>query len=113
LGNNLSGATVLRELLALDFVVDIPVLDIKQMSLDPTITGSTDGYCGRFLGVEDEVAGTCSYEYEQVIDKLSSTPLTVPDSTSGFRIYRAVVSLVSVVDFSTLTYTYEELYRVV
>ena len=113
LGNNLSGPSVLRELLALDFVVDIPVLDIKQMALDPDITGATDGYCGRFLGVEDEVAGTCTYEYEQVIDRVSSTPLSVPDSTSGFRLYRAIVSLTSVVDFSTLTYTYEELYRVV
>lgn len=113
LGNNLSGSSVLRELLALDFVVDIPVLDIKQMALDPDITGATDGYCGRFLGTEDEVNDTCTYEYAQVIDKLSATPLSVPDSTSGFRLYRAVVSLTSVVDFSTLTYTYEELYSVV
>jgi hypothetical protein len=113
LGNSLSGSSVLRELLALDFVVDIPVLDIKQMALDPGITGATDGYCGRFLGTEDEVNDTCTYEYAQVIDKLSATPLSVPDSTSGFRLYRAVVSLTSVVDFSTLTYTYEELYSVV
>lgn len=113
LGNNLSGSSVLQELLALDFVVDIPVLDIKQMALDPDITGATDGYCGRFLGTEDEVNDTCTYEYSQVIDKLSATPLSVPDSTSGFRLYRAVVSLTSVVDFSTLTYTYEELYSVV
>ena len=113
LGNNLSGSSVLRELLALDFVVDIPVLDIKQMSLDPDITGATDGYCGRFLGTEDEVAETCTYEYAQVVDRVSATPLSVPDSTSGFRLYRAIVSLTSVVDFSTLTYTYEDLYRVV
>ena len=113
LGNNLSGSSVLREILALDFVLDIPVLDIKQMALDPTVTGATDGYCGRFLGTEDEEAGTCTYEYAQVVDKLSSTPLTVPDSTSGFRLYRAIVSLTSVVDFSTLTYTYEGLYDIV
>lgn len=113
LGNNLSGSSVLREILALDFVLDIPVLDIKQMALDPTVTGATDGYCGRFLGTEDEVAGTCTYEYAQVVDKLSATPLTVPDSTSGFRLYRAIVSLTSVVDFSTLTYTYEGLYDIV
>jgi len=113
LGNNLPGSSVLRELLALDFVVDIPVLDIKQMALDPDITGATDGYCGRFLGTEDEVNDTCTYEYEQVIDRVSATPLSVPDSTSGFRLYRVIVSLTSVVDFSTLTYTYEDLYRVV
>lgn len=113
LGNNLSGSSVLRELLALDFVVDIPVLDIKQMALDLEITGATDGYCGRFLGTEDEVAETCTYEYAQVIDRVSATPLSVPDSTSGFRLYRAIISLTSVVDFSTLTYTYEGLYRVI
>lgn len=113
LGNNLSGSSVLREILALDFVLDIPVLDIKQMALDPTVIGATDGYCGRFLGTEDETAGTCTYEYAQVVDKLSVTPLTAPDSTSGFRLYRAIVSLTSVVDFSTLTYTYEGLYNVV
>ncbi len=113
LGNNLSGSSVLREILALDFVLDISVLDIKQMALDPTVTGPTDRFCGRFLGTEEETAGTCTYEYAQVIDKLSATPLTVPDSTSGFRLYRAIVSLTSVVDFSTLTYTYEDLYRVI
>jgi hypothetical protein len=113
LGNSLSGSSVLRELLALDFVVEVPVMDIKQMALDPDVTGATDGYCGRFLGTEDEVAETCTYEYSQVIDRVSSTPLTIPDSTSGFRLYRAIVSLTSVVDFSTLTYTYEDLYNVV
>jgi hypothetical protein len=113
LGNSLSGSSVLRELLALDFVVEVPVMDIKQMALDPDVTGATDGYCGRFLGTEDEVAETCTYEYSQVIDRVSSTPLTIPDSTSGFRLYRAIVSLTSVVDFSTLTYTYEDLYNVI
>ena len=113
LGNDLAGTSVLREILGLDFVVDIPVLDIKQMALDPEITGGTDEICGRFLGTGDEQTGTCSYDYVQVVDKTSTEPLRVPDSTSGFRLYRAIVSLTSVVDYSTLTYTYEEIYRVV
>ena len=113
LGNDLSVSTVLRELLALDFVNDISVLDIKQMALDPTVTGATDGLCGRFLGTEDETAGTCTYQYEQVVAKTSTEPLKAPDSTSGFRLYRAVVSLTSVVDFSTLTYTYGAEYDIV
>lgn len=113
LGNDLSVSTVLRELLALDFVNDISVLDIKQMALDPTVTGATDGLCGRFLGTEDEVEGTCTYEYSQVVAKTSTEPLRAPDSTSGFRLYRAVVSLTSVVDFSTLTYTYGAEYDIV
>ena len=113
LGNDLSVSTVLRELLALDFVNDISVLDIKQMALDPTVTGATDGLCWRFLGTEDEVEGTCTYEYSQVVAKTSTEPLRAPDSTSGFRLYRAVVSLTSVVDFSTLTYTYGAEYDIV
>lgn len=113
LGNDLSGATVLRELYGLDFVVDVPVLDIKQMVLDPEVTGGTDTICGRFVGVEDEETETCSYEYGQVLDKSSTQPLTSPDSTSGFRLYRTIVSLTSNIDFSTLTYTYEGLYDIV
>lgn len=113
LGNDLSVSTVLRELLALDFVNDVSVLDIKQMALDPTVTGATDGLCGRFLGTEDETTGTCTYQYEQVVAKTSTEPLKAPDSTSGFRLYRAVVSLTSVVDFSTLTYTYGAEYDIV
>lgn len=113
LGNDLSSATVLRELYGLDFVLDIPVLDIKQMVLDPEVTGGTDTICGRFVGVEDEETETCSYEYGQVLDKSSTQPLTVPDSTSGFRLYRAIISLTSNIDFSTLTYTYEGLYDIV
>lgn len=113
LGNNLDHVTLLRQILALDFVNDVPVLDIKQMSLDPEITGPTDGLCGRFLGTEDLENNTCLYDYTQVVAKTSSQPLQAPDSTTGFRLHRCVVSLTSVVDFSTLTYTYEDMYDIV
>jgi hypothetical protein len=83
------------------------------MALDPTVTGATDGLCGRFLGTENETEGTCTYEYSQVVAKTSTEPLKIPDSTSGFRLYRAVVSLTSIVDFSVLTYTHGAEYGIV
>lgn len=113
LGGELSNSAVLREILAQDFVVDVPVLDIKQMVLDPEVTGGTDAICGRFVGTEDEEAGTCAYEYAQIVARSSTEPLRAPDSTSGFRLYRTIVSLTSVVDYSTLTYTYERMYGIV
>jgi uncharacterized phage protein gp47/JayE len=113
LGNDLSNSTLLREILALDYVVDVPVLDIKQMILDPEVTGATDGLCGRFVGVPDETTNTCSYSYDGIVAKTSTEPLKSPDSTTGFRLYRAIVSLTSVVDYSTLTYTYERMYDIV
>jgi uncharacterized phage protein gp47/JayE len=113
LGGELSNSTLLREILGLDFVVDVPVLDIKQMVLDPEILGPTDGLCGRFIGTEDLEKNSCLYQYEQIIAKTSSEPLKAPDSTTGFRLYRVIVSLISVLDYSTLTYNYERLYDIV
>jgi len=113
LGGELSGSTVLREILAQDFVVDVPVLDIKQMVLDPDITGATDGICGRLVGTEDTETNTCAYEYSKIIARSSTEPLRAPNSTTGFRLYRCIVSLTSVVDYSTLTYTYEGMYDIV
>lgn len=113
LGSNLLHADVLRPILESDFVIDVPVLDIKQMALDPEVTGPTDALCGRFLGTEDETNNTCAYAYSQVVDKSAGGELIAPDSTSGFRLYRATVSLTSIVDYSTLTYTYERIYDIV
>ncbi len=113
LGGELSGSTVLREILSQDFVVDVPVLDIKQMVLDPEVTGATDGICGRFVGTENDETNTCDYEYSQIVARSSTEPLRGPDSTTGFRLYRCIVSLTSVVDYSTLTYTYEGMYDLV
>lgn len=112
LGTDLNLSSVLKEILNQDFVLDVPILDLKQMSLDPLVTGPTDRVCGRFLGVETE-SGSCSYEYAQVVEKSSTEPLKVPDSTSGFRLFKSKISLTSVVDYSTLTYNYEDLYDIV
>jgi hypothetical protein len=113
LGVSVSYTDVSRRLLELDFVLDTPILDIKQIALDPDIIGGTDRICGRFLGEEDEETDTCTYQYEQVVERASGNSLEPRDSTSSFRLYKSVVSLISVVDSSVLTYTYDSQYNVV
>jgi hypothetical protein len=113
LGTNVSYTNVSREILSLVFVQDIPILDLKEMALDPEITGNTDRVCGRFLGIEDEETLTCSYKYNQLIDRTSASSLICPNSTSAFRLYRSIVSLTSVIDSTTITYTYDNLYDIV
>jgi uncharacterized phage protein gp47/JayE len=113
LGKDLLNSTVMREILNLSYVNDVQVLDIKEMALNPEITGGTDEICGRFLGTADEATLTCSYSYSQIVTKSSNQPLAIPSNTSAFKLYRAIVSFSSVVDFSTLTYTYEGLYDIV
>lgn len=113
LGVTVSHTDVLRRILDLDFVVDCPILDIKEMQLDPEITGGTDNVCGRFIGTETEDGQECIYTYGQIIDKASNELLSSSDSTSTFKLYNSTVSLTSAVDFSTLTYTYSDQYVIV
>jgi hypothetical protein len=113
IGNNLSVSAVLREILDLPFVQEVRTLDLKEMLLDSSITGPTDGICGRFLGTESDDGTVCNYSYSQIVTKNSTEPLVVANSTSGFKLYRSIVSLVSIVDYSVLTYTYDNLYNVV
>jgi uncharacterized phage protein gp47/JayE len=113
LGNNLSTSNILREVLNFDFVKEVPVLDVKEMSLNPEGGSYEGGYCGRFEGTENTVDQRCDYVYKQVSIRELSTPLSAPNSTSGFRLYRAVISLISEVDYSVLNYTYGALYDIV
>jgi hypothetical protein len=113
LGVSISHTDVFRRILELDFVVDCPTLDIKEMKLDPEVTGNTDRICGRFIGEVSEDESECFYTYGQIIDKSSNQLLTSVDSTSTFRLYNSFVSLTSTVDFSTLTYNYANQYDIV
>jgi hypothetical protein len=113
LGVDLPGSSVLKEIINYDPVLEVMILDIKAMVLDPEVTGPGDTICGRFAGIEDVATGTCEYEYSQILTKTSTEPLLSPDEVSGFRLYRSIISLTSVVDSSTLTYTYEKIYDIV
>lgn len=111
MGNELPYTTVSKEMLALDFVVDLPNLTLKELALNPEITGGTDEICGRFLG--DEVDDRCIYAYKQLVDRASGGALTISDPVSAFRLYRSIITLTSVIDFSTITYTYDSQYVIV
>lgn len=112
LGTSVAYTDVSRRILELEYVSDLPVLDLKEMELDPEVVGGTDRICGRFLGIENEETETCTYQYKQFVDRTSAATLTCPDSTSAFRLYRSVVSLTSVIDSSNITYTYEHQYEI-
>lgn len=111
LGNPLSFTTVNREILGLEFVEDILNLDIREMALDPEITGATDGVCGRFLG--EELGSECLYTYNKILDKVNQGSFETPDPISTYRLFRTTVALTSIGDFSTLTYKYENLYEII
>lgn len=111
LGQSLSHTLVSREILNLEYVIDIPVLDIKQRVIDLNATG-TDTPCGRFEGdtVDSE---TCLYAYKAQVTNSSPGELQPGNSTSAFRLYKSVVSLTSTIDYTTLTYTYDNLYEII
>ena len=113
LGVDLPVSSVLKEIINYEAVLEVPILDIKKMVLDPDVVGGTDAICGRFVGIEDEQSGTCEYAYDQIVTKNDTQALISPDTVSGFRLYRSIISLTSVVDSSTLTYTYENIYDIV
>ena len=111
MGNNLPYTDVGKELLNLDFVVDLPNLTVKELALDPAIIGNTDEVCGRFLG--EEVNGGCVYFYNQLVNRESGGSLVTTDPASAFRLYRSIITLTSVVDFTSITYTYDSQYVIV
>ena len=111
LGGSLSHTEISRQILGLSYVVEVPVLDIKERIVDQ-ITSGTDTTCGRFVG-EDVGDGSCLYTYEAIVTNSNPGTLYPADSTSAYRLYKSVISLTSTVDYSTLTYTYDNLYEIV
>jgi len=111
LGNSLSHTEIYRRVLALGYVVEVPVLDIKERIVDLDTSG-TDTSCGRFVG-EDVGDDTCLYTYNAMVTNSDPGSLTTSDPTSAFKLYKSVVSLTSTIDYSTLTYTYDNLYELV
>lgn len=112
LGQDLSSSEVLRQILNLEFVREVTILDLKQMIVNPNPVSGVDGPCGRLVGDESDDELTCLYQYSQMVSRESTSPLECPSTTSVFRLQRAIISLISRVDFSALTYTYEGLYAI-
>jgi hypothetical protein len=106
LGTPLSYTDISRLILSQSDIVEILVLDVKERII---LDSGSDTSCGRFAGegIDDEV---CLYEYNTVVSKSSQGTLTPTDPTSAYRLYKATISLTSTIDYSTLTYTYDNQY---
>jgi hypothetical protein len=105
LGQDLLYQPLLREVYNMTFVDKVGVFDTKVMIRDTTIL---DGICLGFSGTETETE--CLYNYEAVVNSDNQT-YTSPDPASSYRLYNAYITLTSSIDFSSLTYSYKELYQ--
>lgn len=105
LGQDLLYQPLLREVYNMTFVDKVGVFDTKVMIRDATVL---DGICLGFSGTETETE--CLYNYEAVVNSDNQT-YTPPDPVSSYRLYNAYITLTSSIDFSSLTYSYKELYQ--
>jgi hypothetical protein len=107
LGSNLSYQDALRKLYEFDFVQSINTLDIKAMVKDPQVL---HGSCAGFAGEEDEEDTKCFYVYSEVVDSDRQVLQSVSPIVS-YKLFRAEIAFVSVNDFSSLTFFYDNLYK--
>ena len=106
LGSEINYQSVARELYDLDFIQSINTLDIKAMIKNPL---NLDGLCAGFSGEEDEAANKCIYNYSSVTNAYEQV-LFSPSAILTYKLFRAEVALTSINDFSTLTFSYDNLY---
>jgi uncharacterized phage protein gp47/JayE len=106
LGSEINYQSVARELYDLDFIQSINTLDIKAMIKNPL---NLDGLCAGFSGEEDEAANKCIYNYSSVTNA-DEQVLFSPSAILTYKLFRAEVALTSINDFSTLTFSYDNLY---
>jgi hypothetical protein len=107
LGSSLDYQDVARRLYDFSFVKSINTLDIKVMIKDPT---ELHGPCAGFSGDENEDETKCFYNYSDVVDAQFQTLLN-PSPITTYRLYRTEIAFTSVNDFSSLTFFYDDLYR--
>lgn len=104
----LSYQDAVRKLYQFDFIKSVNRLDLKQMIKNPSVI---EGPCIGFEGDESEDETKCLYRYFEIIDSpdqqfQSTSPIT------SYKLYRAEIAFTSVNDFSSLTFTYDNLYTV-
>jgi hypothetical protein len=90
----------------LDFIQSINTLDIKTMIKDPS---ELEGLCAGFSGEEDEENNKCLYDYSSVTNA-DEQILFSPSAILTYKLFRAQVALTSVNDYSSLTFSYDNLY---
>lgn len=104
LGSDISYQEMLRRLYGFDFVRSVNTLDTKLMIRD---NGVIEGFCAGFRG--EETSTGCDFEYLSVVNA-TNQEYEAPSPIVTYRLYRAQVALTSINDFSSLTFSYDELY---
>ena len=106
LGSEINYQSVARVLYDLDFIQSINTLDIKTMIKDPS---ELEGLCAGFSGQEDEESNKCIYNYSSITNA-DEQVLFSPSAILTYKLFRAQVALTSINDYSSLTFSYDNLY---
>lgn len=106
LGGELLYQDILKELNQFDFIRNINSLDLKTMVKDGSVI---EGFCAGFSGEEDIENGSCVYNYSQIINETNQR-LELTSPVESLRLYRAEIGLISSIDSSILTFTFDNLY---
>jgi hypothetical protein len=106
LGSEINYQSVAKELYNLDFIQSINTLDIKTMIKDPS---EIEGLCAGFSGEEDEVANKCVYNYSSITNADEQILASVSPIIT-YKLFRVEVALTSINDYSSLTFSYDNLY---
>lgn len=108
LGDNLLYQDALKYVYASGgFIGSVNNFDIKLMILD---SASTEGVCYRFSGTESDDGNQCFYTYASVLNKDNQSYLT-PDKITTYKMWRCSVGLTSNKTYSSMTFTYNDLYN--
>jgi uncharacterized phage protein gp47/JayE len=106
LGSEISYQSAARVLYDFDFVQSINTLDVKAMIRNPN---ELEGPCAGFSGEESEDETKCVYDYSGVANADTQT-LSILSPITSYKLYRTQIALTSVNDFSTLRFSYDNLY---
>lgn len=106
LGGEILYQDVTKRLNQLEFIRNINSLDLKTMITDGTVI---EGFCAGFSGEEDAENNTCIYNYSNIINETNQS-LKLSSPIESLRLYRAEIGLISSIDSSILTFTFDNLY---
>lgn len=106
LGGEILYQDITKQLNQLEFIRNINSLDLKTMITDGTVI---EGSCAGFSGEEDIDNNTCVYNYSNIINETNQV-LKLSSPIESLRLYRAEIGLISSIDSSILTFTFDNLY---
>lgn len=107
LGTGLSYQELAKVIYEFDFVKNINSLDVKAMVRSED---NIDGPCAGFSGEESEDETKCFFNYAGIVDPVKQSFDFDISPITSFKLYRAQIALTSINDFSSLTFSYDNLY---